>query len=127
MLALVLKEIHVQDVLAKINIVTHLPNGDIRNIDEVLIDISNTFKKFNSEIKKDKKEIVDKYYYFNEDGVQCQIYCHERDVIENSISIKQIIMTDICQKLAGIRKSSELYLILTSMRSRNKAITSLNF
>jgi hypothetical protein len=126
MLALVLKDIHVQDVLAKINITTHLPNGDLRNINDVLIDISNTFKRFNAENKKDKKEIQDKYTEDHGTYIS-QIYCHERDALENSIRIKQIIMADICQKLAGIRKSNELYKLLTSMRSKNGAITSLVF
>jgi hypothetical protein len=123
MLALVLKNINIQNVLAEINITTCLPNGDVRNIDEVLVDISNTFKKFNADNKKDKKVIQDKYTE-NHGSYISQIYCHERDILENSIKIKQIIMADICQKLAGVRKSNELYKLLTSMRSSNKSITS---
>lgn len=110
----------IQETLSKIGITTRLPNGSLKSFNEVMIDLSNMFKKLQSENKTNKKEILNKFYSWNEDGTQSQIYCLERDSLENKIANNNILMKYTCYKLGGIRKSNELYLILTSMRLRKR-------
>lgn len=52
----------VQETLSKINITTILPNGQIKSFNEVMIDLSNIFKKLQADNKSKRKEILDKLY-----------------------------------------------------------------
>lgn len=113
-----LKNKSIQETLSKVGISTLLPNGQMKSFNDVMIELSNMFKIFQAENKSNKKEILNKFYSWNEDGTQSQIYCHERALLENKITNNNILMKYICNKLAGIRKSNELHLILTSMRKR---------
>jgi hypothetical protein len=105
----------VQDTLMKIGITTKLPNGYPKSFSEVMIDLSNIFKNLQAENKMKRKEIIDKFYLKSENGTPYQIHCYERDMLENIIKTNKILMVDVCQKLAGVRNSNKLHVLLNKM------------
>jgi hypothetical protein len=102
----------IEDALKQINITLKDENNNCKSIDNILIEVIKSFKIMNNQNEKDYKEIKDKYIKEHEDYIE-QIHCYDRDVLENQIKNRNILMLYTCNKLAGIRKGNELYKLLS--------------
>jgi hypothetical protein len=98
----------IEEALKQININIKDENNNLRSLDNILKDIANSFQIINQQNELDNKEIHNKYIKEHDDYIE-QIYCHDRDVLENQIKSRNISMIYTCNKLAGLRKGHEFY------------------
>jgi sulfur relay (sulfurtransferase) DsrF/TusC family protein len=108
----------IEQALKQINVTIKDENNNCKSIDNILSEVLKQFKSMNIQNKQDDKEIHNKYIKEYDDYIE-QIYCHERDLLEDEIKNRNILMLYTCNKLTGIRQGHELYKRLTNSEDVN--------
>lgn len=103
-------EISITNVLSQINIIIKDENNNYKLIDNVLDEVRKSFKILSRQNRIDYDEIRDKYIKTDDNNyVISEIHCYDRNLIEERIKHRNIIMYYVCNKLAGIREGMNLY------------------